>query len=110
MLTDNLQRFGYVVCALPRQRLIQLLYDHLPDKSVVHAGKSGKVITANQTDKGVELFTEDGSIYRGDLVVGCDGIHSKLRGEMWKFMSIRNPDLVALDQGGKTIPVIFLGE
>ncbi|CAI7645476.1 unnamed protein product [Penicillium pancosmium] len=85
------QRFGYSVCLLPRKRLIQLLYDHLEDKSKVHAGHGKRVIRVDHSVDGVEVFTEDGSSYSGDVVVGCDGIHSSVRSEMWRHADLNQP-------------------
>ncbi|OQD97819.1 hypothetical protein PENSOL_c011G01140 [Penicillium solitum] len=92
------QRFGYSICLLPRQRLIQLLYDHLEDKSKVHAGHGKKVIRVAHSTDGVEVFTEDGSSYSGDVVVGCDGIHSSVRSEMWRHAELNHPGIPLADR------------
>lgn len=94
-------RFGYSVCLLPRKRLIQLLYDHLEDKSKVHAGHGKRVIRVDHSVDGVEVFTEDGSSYSGDVVVGCDGIHSSVRSEMWRHADLNQPGKSLADRSGK---------
>ncbi|GME66351.1 fad binding domain-containing protein [Neofusicoccum parvum] len=91
------QRAGYPGNPLPRQDLIQMLYDHLPDKSKVHAGKEKKVLGVEHLQDGVILHTADGAVARGDLVVGCDGIHSTIRSEMWRIANAVQPGALAED-------------
>lgn len=81
--------------------MIQLLYDHLEDKSKVHAGHGKKVIRVDHSANVVEVFVEDGSSYSGDVVVGCDGIHSLVRSEMWRHADLNQPGKLLADQFGK---------
>lgn len=37
-----------------------------------------------QTEREAQVVTADGAVYKGDLVVGADGIHSVVRAEMWR--------------------------
>lgn len=78
-----------------------MLYDHIPDKTKVHAGKDKKVVRVEHLENGVELHTADGNIARGDLLVGCDGIHSTIRSEMWRIANAAKPGTFAEDHSGK---------
>ena len=37
------------------------------------------VVGVEQDDSGVKVSCADGSVYEGDIVVGCDGVHSAIR-------------------------------
>jgi 2-polyprenyl-6-methoxyphenol hydroxylase-like FAD-dependent oxidoreductase len=51
------------------------------------------VKSVEHDDSGVTVYCEDGSSYRGDIVVGCDGVNSKasVRSEMWRIASEAEP-------------------
>ncbi|KAI8244396.1 FAD-dependent monooxygenase andE [Colletotrichum sp. SAR 10_77] len=66
-----------------RQMLLQVLYDNLKQKNKVNPSK--RVNKIDLSEKGVTVYTTDGSIYEGDIVVGADGIHSTVRSEMWRI-------------------------
>ncbi|KAL3443344.1 hypothetical protein BJX65DRAFT_298416 [Aspergillus insuetus] len=76
------ERFGYPIISLDRQKVLEILHDRYPAKSNIHINK--KVIEIKQTEREAQVVTNDGSVYRGDLVVGADGIHSAVRAEMWR--------------------------
>jgi 2-polyprenyl-6-methoxyphenol hydroxylase-like FAD-dependent oxidoreductase len=74
-------RHGYPITFIDRRMLLQHLYDSLRQKHKVLAGK--RVISVVKSDDAsVVVRTEDGSSYSGDILVGADGVHSRVRREM----------------------------
>lgn len=59
---------------IDRQMIIQILYDNLRDKSKILTKKG--VAKVEQTTGEVQVTTEDGTTFRGDILVGADGIHT----------------------------------
>lgn len=61
-----------------RRELMEVLYSSLPDReSRVLPNK--KVMTVEQDDPSVTVTCADGSVFKGDVLVGCDGVHSVVR-------------------------------
>jgi len=91
---------GYPVAFLERQRLLKILFDHLPDKTKVLTSK--KVTSVDNLAHGVVVHCADGSRFTGNIVVGADGVHSRIRREMWRHAergnSLRH---LAKDKNGK---------
>ncbi|KAG2417446.1 hypothetical protein HFD88_008665 [Aspergillus terreus] len=77
------ERFGFPVAFLDRQKLLDILYRNYPDKTNIITGT--KVTEVRKVDNGVCVSTDDGTLYHGDLVVGADGVHSRIRSEMWRL-------------------------
>ncbi|KAL2793257.1 hypothetical protein BJX66DRAFT_339010 [Aspergillus keveii] len=77
------ERFGYGFVMVERQTLLECLYENSPDKTKIHVSKA--VVEIQQTDAGISVTTQDGTIYTGSLVVGADGVHSRVRSEMWRL-------------------------
>lgn len=73
---------GYPVAFLERRQVLQKLYQHAPDQSKILTGK--KVVSVRTLTDGVEVQCEDGSKFTGDIVAGADGVHSRIRREMWR--------------------------
>ncbi|KAH8774472.1 hypothetical protein F5883DRAFT_412362 [Diaporthe sp. PMI_573] len=73
-------RTGYPQIFIDRQMLLQILYDSLNLKDRVLTRK--RVVHVDAVSGCVHVQTEDGSRYRGDIVVGADGVHSAVRHEM----------------------------
>ncbi|KAK6215655.1 FAD binding domain-containing protein [Colletotrichum tabaci] len=84
-----LENFGYPVAFLERRRLLEVLYNALPDKSKVLVNKTVSDIEQCEDGKsaGVKVRTADGDVYEGDIVVGADGVHSRTRSELWRMSS-----------------------
>ncbi|KAI0456766.1 FAD/NAD(P)-binding domain-containing protein [Xylaria acuta] len=72
------ENHGYPTVHLPRTQLIKLLYDGLRDhRSKI---KTSSFISAIDTDEnGVCVTLSDGSVEKGSIVIGCDGVHSHVR-------------------------------
>nr|BCP96881.1 flavin-containing monooxygenase [Penicillium shearii] len=80
VLTD---RFGIPLILVERRNLLKVLYNSLPDQSLVQLGK--KVVSLNHHNGQVTVTVDDGNVYEGDLVVGADGVHSRVRDEVWRL-------------------------
>ncbi|KAL2847542.1 hypothetical protein BJY01DRAFT_234224 [Aspergillus pseudoustus] len=94
--TVLLERFGLPLAFLERRKLLDILYTSLPDTSRVLVEKS--VVSVEQDpdgSTGMIVRTDDGSTYHGDLVVGADGVHSRVRREMWRLAELEQPGLIS---------------
>ncbi|KAL8788616.1 MAG: hypothetical protein Q9195_007211 [Heterodermia aff. obscurata] len=87
------QRFGYPIAFLDRRLYLQILYDALPDKTRVHLG--AKVVGIEETTNGVSARTSNQASYDGDIVVGADGVHSRVRNEMWRIADTVSPGFIS---------------
>jgi 2-polyprenyl-6-methoxyphenol hydroxylase-like FAD-dependent oxidoreductase len=95
ILILRMARFGLPLAFLERRVLLDILYTSLPDPSRVLVGKS--VVSVEQEhdgSNGMTVRTHDGSSYHGDLVVGADGVHSRVRQEMWRLAELEQPGLI----------------
>ncbi|KIA75410.1 monooxygenase [Aspergillus ustus] len=75
-----IERYGYPSLWVGRRELLQSLYDCMSDKSKLLTDK--RVASVRHFEDAVEVTTTDGSTYRGDILVGTDGVHSRVRQEM----------------------------
>ncbi|KAH7551418.1 hypothetical protein BM1_09734 [Bipolaris maydis] len=83
------ERHGYGVLFLSRQQLLRVLFKHIQNKSVVHTNQ--RVAKIEHTSRGVKVYAQSGSVFEGDIVVGADGVHSKVRSEMWRLGNEASP-------------------
>lgn len=67
-----------------RKNFLRSLYDQIKDKSSIKLSK--KVVEIIHEQDGVTIKCADGIEFRGDIVIGGDGIHSKTRQAMQKFI------------------------
>ncbi|KAL8911259.1 MAG: hypothetical protein Q9171_003557 [Xanthocarpia ochracea] len=86
------QNHGQDILLLERQEFLQILYDGLQDKSRIRLGQTVKEV--RQTVSGVEIELRDGSVEVGDMVLGCDGVHSLVRTAMWDHAGKKTSSLV----------------
>lgn len=61
---------------LERRKLLHVLYNSLRDPSHVLVDKTVVSVLQNKGDIGA-VEVQDGSTYRGDLIVGADGVHTR---------------------------------
>jgi 2-polyprenyl-6-methoxyphenol hydroxylase-like FAD-dependent oxidoreductase len=70
--------------------MLRVLYDTLSDSSRVLVDKA--VVSVEREDSELmRVTTRDGSVYHGNLVVGADGVHSRVRAEMWRLANSKSP-------------------
>ncbi|MBR1126466.1 alpha/beta hydrolase fold domain-containing protein [Bradyrhizobium lablabi] len=69
-------RYGAPMYNVHRADLIQMLFDAVPPES---KKLNARCVAVSQDDDGVEVTLQTGEKIRGDVLVGCDGIHSVVR-------------------------------
>ncbi len=70
------KRYGAPMYNIHRADLVQILSDAVP----AEAKRFGaRVAAVSQDSDGVEVMLENGDAVRGDVLIGCDGIHSAVR-------------------------------
>src|SRR3954447_15793489 len=70
------QRYGAPMYNIHRADLIQLLFEAVPPDSIQLGARCASVSQNNGT---VEVRLQTGETLKGDVLVGCDGIHSAVR-------------------------------
>jgi hypothetical protein len=100
-------RFGLPLAFLERQKMLQILYDSQTEKSKILCGK--KVTKIEDFEESMTVYTEDGSTYKGDLVVGADGVHSQVRAEMWRLAEKMQPGIISNTERNSQFNPSFLG-
>ena len=80
---ESEEKFGFPYFHLHRADFHQVLADALAAAApgAIHLGT--KVTGFEQADAGVTVTTEDGRTFQGVVLVGCDGIHSTIRGQLF---------------------------
>lgn len=75
----NESAFGYKAVRIYRQDLLDILYAACSERSIpMHFGKKFAAVV-NESDTNVTFSFTDGSAETASLLIGADGIHSKLR-------------------------------
>jgi flavin-dependent dehydrogenase len=68
---------------LERQSALRILHKNLQSKSQIELQK--RISSVDHTESGVTVTCEDGTSISGDVLIGCDGVHSVVRREMWRL-------------------------
>lgn len=81
---------------LSRRSCMETLYKYIKHKDKILCNKRvSKVVRATSQ---VEVMTEDGTVYSGDILAGGDGIHSAVRKEMWRLGAELKPGYFPEDE------------
>ncbi|KAJ6118338.1 FAD binding monooxygenase [Penicillium samsonianum] len=91
------EAFGFPMAFISRQKLLEILYHSFPEKSKIYVDKTVNRIEY-QNQNIVLVHTQDGRFYRGDLVVGADGVHSCVRTQMWHIADTLRPGMIPSDE------------
>ncbi|KAH7402239.1 hypothetical protein DE146DRAFT_459836 [Phaeosphaeria sp. MPI-PUGE-AT-0046c] len=84
------KRLAYPTAFLERETVLKVLYENLTDKSKIKLTK--RISQVDHNSKEVIVLCEDGTAVSGDVLVGCDGVHSKVRREIWRLAQSEEPD------------------
>jgi 2-polyprenyl-6-methoxyphenol hydroxylase-like FAD-dependent oxidoreductase len=71
---------------LDRRMLLQVLFDGIHDKSKIFLSR--EVLKIENLDEFAQVTLTDGTVISGDIVVGADGVHSRVRTEMWRIWDV----------------------
>ncbi|KAF4343929.1 3-hydroxybenzoate 6-hydroxylase 1 [Fusarium beomiforme] len=96
------KRTGYPSIFIDRQMLLQVLHNNVKHKDRILANK--RVTRVELTTGGARVHTQDACTFDGDVVVGADGIHSRVRDEMWRLGKEQSPGYFPEDETSR-IPV-----
>ncbi|KAL7266000.1 hypothetical protein RUND412_011469 [Rhizina undulata] len=87
--------YHYPFSFLDRQALLQVLYNNIKDKSKVLAGH--RVADIKHNEQGIEVTTKNGKTFKGDIVIGADGVHSTVRHLMHQIGDDLQPGYIPED-------------
>ncbi len=79
--------FGFTSIAIHRAELQQLLFDSLPSEKI-HFGKGFKTYKELSNGK-IKIICDDNSEHETDILIGADGINSKVRAQLFPKSSKR---------------------
>ncbi|KAI5921279.1 putative monooxygenase [Camillea tinctor] len=73
------QNHGYKIKCCHRPEMIKFLYDSLPEDAKARILTKKCVKDISVSDDGVEVVCDDGSTHQGSIVIGADGVRSRVR-------------------------------
>ncbi|GME30195.1 putative FAD binding domain protein [Neofusicoccum parvum] len=91
VLSEIKERAKRPIIFMERCEELRILYSHVKDKSKIHAHTA--VESYDETDEGVTVTTSNGESFSGSILIGADGIHSRVRTLMADQISKTQPDL-----------------
>lgn len=72
-------QIGYGYMRVKRIDLVDVLLEKIKERSDIRVEWGKRVVGAQEEEVGVRVSFQDGTSDTGDLVLGCDGIHSLMR-------------------------------
>ncbi|KAH8645851.1 putative FAD-dependent monooxygenase [Tricladium varicosporioides] len=84
----------FPIPVLERRAFLQILYDGLDEASKAKVKPGKNVTEVFQDDNGVRVTLQDGTTEEGDLILGCDGVHSNVRNAMWNNANTAIPGMI----------------
>jgi 2-polyprenyl-6-methoxyphenol hydroxylase-like FAD-dependent oxidoreductase len=80
VMNSNREEYGYPALRITRPAIVEALLKCTNDYADLITIRWNSAINKTvENNAGVEVTLEDGSTVRGDIVVGADGVHSKIR-------------------------------
>jgi len=78
-----IERYGYPYFMIYRPDLHRMLYRAVQVRDPQAVVLGARVIEATQDDHAVRVRTENGDVHEGDVLIGADGVHSRIRGRFF---------------------------
>ena len=75
----NVDKYKYHARRIPRAALLRGLLETLEGRTDVKIEYGKKLVELTETDTSVKATFDDGTSAEGDILLGCDGIHSNTR-------------------------------
>ncbi len=95
-------RLRYRSLFLERSMLLKVLHKNIKHKDRILTKK--RVVRIDLKEDRAQVTTQDGSTFEGDIIVGADGIHSKVRQEMWRVAETERPGCFPADEESRKSP------
>lgn len=80
---ESLQRYGYPYFTIYRADLHRVLVDAIVAAAPNAIRLNARCVAVEQTDDGVKVGLADGSWVSGEVVIGADGVHSRIRATLF---------------------------
>lgn len=77
------QRYGAPYATIHRADLHRLLFDAVQVEGRVRCQLQARLETVQSTPAGVQVTTQDGADWQASALLGCDGLWSRVRGQVW---------------------------
>jgi FAD dependent monooxygenase len=81
---------------MERRNFLRIVHEQLPDKTKILTGK--RVVDVVDNDDGVLVKLQDGTCEEGDILIGCDGVHSSVRELMWRNANASMPNHISAQE------------
>ena len=65
------------------------------------------VVKIAKSTGSVEVITQNGETFTGDILVGADGVHSTIRRQMWNMANKEEPGYFPPDEASSMVPFHF---
>ncbi|KAL7624840.1 hypothetical protein AAE478_004054 [Parahypoxylon ruwenzoriense] len=78
------ENHGYPFLPILRSDIVKILYEHLPGKET-NIKTNAEVVDIGIYADEVHVHLKDGTVHKGSIVIGADGVHSKTRSIMEKL-------------------------
>lgn len=76
---------------MSRRTWLEVVYSHIKDKSKIHP-RTG-LFSYQETDHGVIVTSDTGERFEGDILVGADGVHSRVRSIIADSLGESEPEM-----------------
>jgi len=80
---ESQERYGYPYFTIYRADLHRVLADAVMAASPDAIRLNARCVAVEQTDQGVKVSLADGGWVSGDVVIGADGVHSRIRAALF---------------------------